>query len=185
MKKEIKPCSLLHPSTIVLVGTIVNDKPNYTTIGDVAVAGLNPALIMISINENHSAAAYVNREKKMSINIPTIELLKEVDFAGVHSAKEVDKSNLFTSTLKDGLPVIDQSPITLLVRVLDKLQVKQRIIYVCEVYKTLIDTDIICEGKIQISEVKSILYGLDNKYYTIGDKVGIGYQEYKKFHHQS
>lgn len=51
----MKVLPLLHTVPIVLVGVKRSDfkdkRANYTTIGDVAIAGLNPALLMISLHE--------------------------------------------------------------------------------------------------------------------------------------
>ncbi len=180
MKKEIRNLPLIHPTPIVVVGTMVKGIPNYTTIGDVAVAGLNPALVMISLNEQHCSTKSVLESKKMSINITTNEMLKEVDFAGIYSGKDTDKNGLFKSIIIDDLPVISVSPISLIVKVMEKIQIKQRVIFICEVTKTLVDESLIVDAKLELKSIKPILYGLDNNYYTIGKKIGVGYQEGKK-----
>jgi len=179
MKATIKPYPLMHPSTIVLVGTIVNAKANFTTIGDVAVAGLNPALMMISLNENHNSAKYVLEHGKMSINYPSPDLLKQVDFAGMFSSKTHDKSELVEHHLDDGLPVIEKAFVTLLVKVLHHFQVKQRIVFVCEVYKTLVEESLFNDSKLDLSNVQPILYGPDNHYYSGISVIGTGYHEGK------
>lgn len=177
MKTEINAYPLLHPTTIVIVGTIFNDLPNFTTIGDIAVAGLNPPLIMISFNENHAATEYILENMKMSINITDESMIKQVDFAGIHSAKEVEKSKLFKHKIIDGLPAIDKSPIVLFCNVVKKFQIKQRIIFICEVSKTLIENKYIDKNKINLQLIKPILYGLDNNYYSGIKKIGEGYKE--------
>jgi len=69
LKQLIKPYPLIHPATIAIVGTMHNSKPNFTTIGDIAVAGLNPPLIMISLHQNHNATAFIEQTGMCSINI--------------------------------------------------------------------------------------------------------------------
>ncbi len=183
MKINIKPYPLMHPSTIVLVGTIVNGKPNFTTIGDVAVAGLNPPLLMISLNENHNATKFVLEKGKMSVNYPGPDLMREVDFAGIYSSKTADKSDLVESELVDGLPVVSKASITLLIKVIDKIQVKHRIVFVCDVYETLIDESLMKDGKLDLSGVQPILYGPDNLYYSNISPIGTGYNEGKYLLH--
>ncbi|MBN2540607.1 MAG: flavin reductase family protein [Bacilli bacterium] len=180
MKQEIKPFPLIHPTTIVVVGTIINGLPNFTTIGDVAVAGLNPPLIMISLNEKHNAMRYIDQYHTMSVSIPTKDMLKEVDFAGIHSSKEKDKSNLFESELVEGLPLVKNAPINLILNEIDRMQVKQRIILVCEVTHTYIDSKFLQDKSLNLTTIEPILYGLDNRYYTIGEAIGQGYLEGKK-----
>jgi flavin reductase (DIM6/NTAB) family NADH-FMN oxidoreductase RutF len=180
MKIETKPYPLIHPTTIVLVGTMCGDKANFTTIGDIAVAGLNPPLIMISLHENHNATKYINKYNKMTINIPAKNLLKEVDFAGIYSSKQIDKSELVSHEIVDGLPVVNEAPITLFANVVETVQVAQRVIFVCEIYKTMLEESLLKEGHLDLSCINTIMYGLDNKYYSNPTAIGEGYCEGKK-----
>lgn len=177
MKIEIKAIPLIHPATICLVGTIYNHKPNYTTIGDIAVAGINPPLIMISINENHCCMSHINKQKSFSINIPTQDMLEKVDFCGVHSGHLVDKSKIFKTEYIDGIPTIQNSPISIVVEEEKRIKIEHRIILACRVKKTMIDTAIQQKDKINLDSIKSILYGMNNSYYTVGEVIGKGYQK--------
>lgn len=159
------------------MGTIYNNKPNYTTIGDIAIAGLNPPLIMISINANHACLEHINKHKLFSINIPTIDLLKEVDYAGIHSGKTIDKSTLLDYDLIDDLPIIKDAPISMIVKENQRIQIDHRTVLVCNVKKTLVDRNIINSKELNLQDIKTILYGLDNKYYTLGETIGTGYKE--------
>lgn len=179
MKVEINQIPLIHPTTIVVVGTQANDQPNFTTIGDIAVAGLNPALVMISLNENHQSTKYILKHHRMTINMTEKSMIKEVDFAGIHSSKDTDKSLLFKHKIIDGLPVINKSPITLFCDVLEYIKIKQRMIFVCSVTKTLIDDKYFYDNKIDLLNIQPILYGLDNNYYSGITKIGQGYKEGK------
>lgn len=178
MKQTLnRPIPLLHPTLISLVGTMYKNSPNFTTIADIAVAGLNPPLIMISIHQNHACMEYINRAHTFSVNIPTIDLVKEVDFAGIYSGKSKDKSNLFDVDYIDQIPVIKSAPIQLIVKEKQRVQIEHRVILVCKVIKTYVDTSLIETGKLDLSNIKTVLYGLDNKYYSVGDITGTAYHE--------
>lgn len=180
MKTTIKNYPLIHPTTIVVVGTVVDGKTNFTTIGDIAVAGINPALIMISINENHNCMKFIKETNKMSVNIPTASLLSEVDYCGMYSSKTNDKSRIFEHEIIEGLPVITKAPITLFLKVEQTCQIQQRVVLVCSVTKTLVEESLIKNKKLDLSSISPILYGLDNKYYSDIKQVGVGYAEAKK-----
>lgn len=177
MKQTIKPYPLIHPTTIVLIGTIYCDKANYTTIGDIAVAGLNPPLVMVSLHKNHEATKYIETHKRFSINSTSSSMMKEVDYCGIHSASSKDKSSLFKSSIIDELPIIDTSPINMIVDVVNSITVEQRVIYVCKVDKTFIDNDLIKNDSLILNKIKPLLYGLDNSYYSGINKIGTGYKE--------
>lgn len=177
MKQQIKPYPLIHPTTIVVVGTMYNGQPNFTTIGDIAVAGLNPPLIMASFHENHQATKYIDEHNVFSVNMALSSMMNEVDFCGIYSASQKDKSSIFASNIVDGVPIINESPISLVVKVTERVQVKQRVIYVCTVQKTLIEDELHHQNNLVLKKLKPLLYGLDNSYYSDIIKIGTGYQE--------
>lgn len=179
MKKTIKPYPLIHPTTIVVVGTMYQNQPNFTTLGDIAVAGLNPPLIMASFHKNHQSTIFIEKHKRFTVNTTTSEMMKKVDFCGIHSASEIDKSNVFESILINGVPIMKESPISLIVSVIDRVQVEQRVIYICSVEQTMIEDDLVSENGLKLEGLKPLLYGLDNSYYSNISKIGTGYKEGK------
>jgi flavin reductase (DIM6/NTAB) family NADH-FMN oxidoreductase RutF len=178
--KTAKPYPLIHPCPISIVATMNNNKPNFTTIGDIAVAGINPPLVMISVNENHLAMKAINDSPIFSINIPSTKLLSQVDYAGMFSGHRIDKSKLFEVEMVDHVPIIIECPINLIVKERERIQVEHRIILVCDVVQSLVNNEYVVDNKLSLINIKSILYGLDNHYYTLGDQIGIGYQEGNK-----
>jgi len=176
LKVEIEKYPLIHPATIVLIGTSHENVINFTTIGDIAIAGINPPLIMISINENHLASTHIDETSTFSINVPTTNLLEFVDYCGIYTGKVEDKSKNTQFEIVDNVPIITLSPISLIAKVLSRQQISQRVIYLCEIIKTLVDESIYKNQTLNLSEVKTILYGLDNQYYELGKAIGIGYK---------
>jgi flavin reductase (DIM6/NTAB) family NADH-FMN oxidoreductase RutF len=179
MKKELKPTAILHPNTIVLLGTRLNNRTNITTIGDVAIAGLNPPLLMISVHTNHFARMAMDQSQTCSINLPTTSLTKEVDLAGILSGHSNDKSHYFNMEDYHDIPTIKDCPISLLCTVSHRHQIKQRVIYILTVTQTIVDQSFIHNNKINLTKLKPIVYGLDNYYYDLGQIIGTGYQDGK------
>ena len=180
MKIEIKKIPLIHPTTISLIGTSRDGKANFTTIGDIAVAGLNPALMMVSLNEKHLATMNIEQSQRFSINTPSAEMVQYVDYCGIYSGREEDKSILEPFEWNDDIPILTHAPISLIVQVVHKHQIKQRVIFICEVVKTMIEENLIKNGALDLSSLKTITYGLDNQYYSTGEYLGTGYQIGKK-----
>ena len=177
MKIKISPYPLIHPTTIAVIGTIYEGKSNFTTIGDVAVAGLYPPLVMISLHERHAATTSILETGKMSLNIPTKALMKKVDYCGMNSAKKGEKSFVFDHHIIDDLPIINASPISLILSVNQKVQIEKRIIFVCDVVETMVEEVHVKNKMFDFSNIAPLLYGLDNKYYSNTNVIGVGYQE--------
>lgn len=180
MKKEIKNIPLVHPTTICLIGTKRKDKINFTTIGDLAVAGINPSLVMISLSETHLATEHILESKLLSINIPCIDMVEFVDYCGIYSGRNKDKTVTEPYRIVDDVPLLDNAPISLIVKVNHTHQIQHRIIMICDVIKTFIDETLIIENKLDLSNLKTIIYGLDNNYYATGEQIGEGYKIGKK-----
>jgi flavin reductase (DIM6/NTAB) family NADH-FMN oxidoreductase RutF len=181
MKEKLKnPFPLIHPSPIVIVGTKNEGKINFTTIGDVAVAGLNPAIIMISLHEQHLATKIIRETTSFSINIPTVKMMKFVDYCGVISGKIIDKSSLLSYDLVEGIPILNDSPINMIVMVEHIHQIQHRVILICSVRETYVSKECNINGTLDLSSISGLVYGLDNKYYSLSKPIGTGYLEYKK-----
>jgi len=190
MKKNIGTVPYIYPIPIVLVGCVVSGKINYTEVGDVAVMGINPPLVVISLNENHFSTEGIVYSSKFSINIPTAEMMKKVDYCGIYSGKDNDKGRLFESTMHEtGVPMIDECPVCIICNVVKDFTIKHRHIFLGEVLGTYIEEQYIYEeegGKKSIApldELNPLIYGLDNIYYCMGSRIGTGYQEGKKEKH--
>lgn len=180
MKQEIKPSPFLYPIPIVVIGVKDEEKVNFTTIGDIAMMGLTPPLITISLHERHFCTMAVRKNKQFSVNLPTKQMLKEVDTCGMVSGWDHDKSTLFEWDLSPEYPfapVIKDVPVQLICNVIDEIQVEKRCLFVCKVLHTWVEAELI--GK-PLNDWSAVGYGLDNHYYTIGSKIGTGYLEGKK-----
>jgi flavin reductase (DIM6/NTAB) family NADH-FMN oxidoreductase RutF len=177
--KKVLP--LLHPVPVVLVGTYVKGKLNYTTIGDVAIAGLNPPLIMISLHKDHFSTQGLKEHGKFSVNVPDQEMLDVVDYCGMKSGKEFNKGDLIiTKNGIEGIPYAEMAYTSLLCKVEQTVTIETRVVFVARVLETILRDDLAVSGSIDFDRIKTISYGLNNKYYGIGDVIGTGYSEGKR-----
>lgn len=180
MKTKLKPFPLLHPSVIGLVATSFENQVNLTTIGDIAVAGLNPPLMMVSLHQNHKATHNIDKTNVFSVNIPTVEMKELVDYCGMVSGNHVDKSPQFDFEIFEDIPTVSKAPISILLKVMHRHQIKQRVIFIAEVTSLYINDSLMVQDQLDLSSIKSILYGLNNHYYQIGHDLGEAGQTNKK-----
>lgn len=187
MKTKIGALPYIYPIPITLVGATVDGKPNFTTIGDIGLMGINPPLVAISSHANHHLTKGIVETGCFSINFPTTNMLEEVDYCGIVSGRDVDKSSLFDVFYGDSktAPMITECPVNLECEVVKEFNIEHRQMSVGQVVQTHINNEFLTEvnGKKAISDLSQldpILYALDNRYYSIGKEIGIGYQEAKK-----
>ncbi len=188
MKKKIGSVQYMFPVPIVLIGTVGgNGDVNFTEVGDCAVAGINPPLIMISLNINHMSACNISKTGSFSVNIPNTGIMNKTDYCGIHSGTRKDKSKLFGYVMSEihNTPIIEECPLCMECEVVGDFKFEQRWILIGKVTETYADERYIetTDGKSQLSDIikfDPILYALDNRYYSIGKIIGQGYAEGKK-----
>jgi flavin reductase (DIM6/NTAB) family NADH-FMN oxidoreductase RutF len=187
MKQKIGPVALVYPIPIAQIGVVAEERVNYTEVGDVAIAGLRPALLMISLHAKHFTNKTIQKTKVFSVNFPNRNILQQTDYCGIHSGNNVDKSQIFTTFFAGDplIPLIDECPVNIECKVLEHVSIKQRDIYIAGVLETHIDEMLFTEKEngialAPLTEFEPILYALDNEYYSLGERIGTGFKEGKE-----
>lgn len=111
MKKNIGAKLALYPTPLVVVGIMVNGKPNWTLVGHLGIIGHDR--VMVSMSDSHYSNQGIRAMKTLSINIVDEAMLKDADYAGCVSGAKEDKSKLFAHHIADGgVPIIDAAPVS-------------------------------------------------------------------------
>jgi flavin reductase (DIM6/NTAB) family NADH-FMN oxidoreductase RutF len=187
MKTKLGAIPYLYPIPITLIGANVAGKPNFVTIGDVGLIGINPPVVSISSHAQHHTNAGILENKTFSINFPTTAMLAETDYCGIVSGRDKDKAALFEVFYGEleTAPMIAVCPVSLECRVIKEFSIQHRQVFVGEVVQTHVSDDFVSEveGRNRIADLTQldpIIYALDNRYYRIGEAIGVGYQEGQK-----
>ncbi len=188
MKIKIGPEPYLYPIPMVLVGALVKGRVNFETIGDTGLMGLNPPLVYISSHKDHFTNIGILESNVFSINIASTGLLTRLDYCGIVSGKDHDKSDLFQVFYgTTGAPMIEECPVNLECKVVKEFSIQHRQVFIANVIQTYVSEQFVSEnnGKRSIAgleELQPILYALDNRYYSIGKSIGTGYKEGESIH---
>jgi len=184
VKRAIGPVPYVYPVPIVLVGALVDDRPNYATVGDCAIMGIDPALVVVSLSEGHHTTRGIVEQGTFSVNFPRTDALALVDYFGQVSGRDVDKSRLVVTTFGEleTAPMLDSCPVSLECRVRNACTLEHRHLFVGSVAQAYVAEDCLDDGKrvAPLSILDPILYALDNRYYGVGRAIGVGYEEADK-----
>lgn len=188
MKEKLGALPLVYPIPIVLAGANVDGKPNYATLGDCGVMGINPPLLYVSLGERHYTTQGIVENGTFSVNLPSTDMLAVTDYCGIASGHDIDKAALFESFYGElgTAPMIESCPVNLECRVIKDFTVKHRHIFVGRVVQAHVDERYVVErdgrkGIADMRELDPIIYALDNRYYRIGEQIGVGYREGKDY----
>lgn len=191
MKVEFGAVPLVYPIPIILAGALVDGKPNFETLGDCGLMGIRPPLVFISSGADHHTNKGILAHRTYSVNFPTTEMLAIVDYCGTVSGSDVDKSALFDVFYGklNTAPMIRACPVNLECCVVKDFMIQHRQVFVGEVAQAYVDAAFVTEqdgSKViaDLTKLDPIIYALDNRYYKIGEPIGVGYQEARKLRPQ-
>ena len=102
----------------MLVGALVDGKPTYTAVGAGGCACLAPVLC-VSLKDSHYITPGIVASGYFSVNIPGTHLVRELDYCGLVSGWETDKSALFTAFYDEAgdAPMIEECGLSFLCKV--------------------------------------------------------------------
>ena len=175
MKKTLDGINALYPTPTVIVGAMVNGKPNYITIAHIGIVNhARPYLISLSSAKVHYTNAGIKQNKAFSVNIPSQQLVIETDYAGLVSGKHTDKSELFEifHGQLENVPMIKECPINMECRLYDVYDTPTHDLLIGEIVETYADESVLSEGKIDLTKLKPLLFDMSSiKYWSVGEVV--------------
>ena len=89
-KVKIESNVYVPPMPVVLVGALVENRPNFMAVGWVTRVHLNPPMIAVSLRKTHYTKEGIIQKKSFSVNIPGVELAEKVDYCGRFSGRKAD-----------------------------------------------------------------------------------------------
>jgi flavin reductase (DIM6/NTAB) family NADH-FMN oxidoreductase RutF len=159
----------LYPTPTTIVGANINGKPTYITIAHVGI--MDDHTISVSMNKTHFTNYGIKENKTFSVNIPSIEMVKETDYCGLVSGKTTDKSGVFECFYGDlkTAPMIKKCPINMECRLVQIVDLPRHDVFVGEIVQTYCEDQVITEDVIDLSKVRPILFDMHKRsYWEIG-----------------
>ena len=160
MKKNIGSVLALYPTPLVVVGTMVDGKPNWTLVGHLGIIGHDR--VMVSMAAPHYSNKGIRENKALSINIVDEAMLKKADHVGCVSGNKEDKSQVFDYSIGEGgAPIIDEAPVAMACTVDDT--------YETPGFESVLTED----GKINYHLLKPVLFEMPTyEYFRTGEVLG-------------
>ena len=173
MKKNIGSVIGLYPTPTTIVGTVIGDKVTWINIAHIGIIGLDS--IMLSMRKSHYSNEGIKKNKTVSVNLVSEDMLIEADYVGIVSGKSVDKSQVFKYHMGElkNAPIIDKSPLAMECEVVDIYDTKDYDNFILKVIHTHVEEDMLDEsGNINYEKVRPILFEMPTRsYLKTGDVV--------------
>ncbi|MFC2036214.1 flavin reductase family protein [Chloroflexota bacterium] len=171
MKVEFGAKNHLYPMPITLIGANVSGKPNYITIAYVGIMGRNS--LSVSMNRARYTNPGIKENKTFSVNLPSVEIVKETDYCGLVSGKDVDKATLFETFYGklETAPMVKECPINMECRLIQTLDFQLGEVFIGEIVETYISEQCLTEGLVDYTKVHPILFAMQGRgYWKLGDR---------------
>jgi len=177
-KIMINPQPLLCATPTVLVGAMVDDKPNFMTVAWCGVANSNPPMVSVSIQPQRYTFRGIIKNREFSVNIPSSDQVREVDYCGMSSGVKVDKVEvcgfkIFYGNLK-AAPLIEQCPVNLACKVEQIIELGTHQLVIGKVEETHVTDHCLKAGRPDFRQIKPFVFGtgMPAEYYSCNESIG-------------
>jgi flavin reductase (DIM6/NTAB) family NADH-FMN oxidoreductase RutF len=177
MKKSIGAQSLVYPAPVFVVGTYdLEEKPNVMTAAWGGICCSVPPCVAVSIREETYSYRNILDRKAFTISIPSEKYVKEADYFGMVSGKNVDKFSATGLTPAKSevvdAPYVNEFPFVLECQLLRSVEIGGHTQFIGEIKDTKVDEDIIKNDEPLIEKITPLIFALDNmSYYGVGKYV--------------
>ena len=126
------------PAAVISVGT--GEEANLITLAYVGKVCHDPPVIAISIRPNRHSYQLIEKYSEFVINYPTIDQIKETDYIGTRSGRDVNKWRKLNLTREKAsvvqVPMIKEFPWNMECKVIKKIEFGSHICYFGKVVAT-------------------------------------------------
>lgn len=163
-KKIFKGSAMLNPVPSVLITSKNKEgKINVFTVGWIGTACTRPPMITVAIRPERLSYEYIKESKEFVVNLPSVDLVKDVDFCGVRSGKTIDKIKECNFTLAPSenieTPYIENCPIALECKLKNIIPLGSHDLFLAEIIAVHVEENLMdSKGKIHFEKANLICY---------------------------
>ena len=177
---SLSPSTMLNPTPVVLVSCAEKDRPENRDMVTVAWAGTvnsEPPMVSVSLRKERYSHGLIESSGEFVVNLPDEAMCKAVDFCGVRSGRDTDKSRetglrYIPAENMSVAPAVDGAPVSLSCRVKQVIPLGSHDMFLGEVTAVRVREDLIDEkGTLHLEKAKLIAYS-HGLYQKLGDVMG-------------
>jgi flavin reductase (DIM6/NTAB) family NADH-FMN oxidoreductase RutF len=177
-KVTLGPRTLLYPLPTVLVGANVDGKPNFMAAAWCGIVNSVPPMLSVSLQHQRYTLLGIRQNNTFSINVPSIDLVKETDYCGTVTGAGTDKVTdcqfkIFSGKLATA-PLIDQCPVNMECRVTQMLDLGSHVCIIGRIEEVFITDSCLTSGEPDADKIRPFLRaaGKGNHYRAFGNPIG-------------
>lgn len=172
-KKSLGVRSEVYPKPAFVIGSYDKaGKPNIMTAAWAGICNSDPLSIAVSMRPATYSYGNVTESKAFTVNVPTAEMARYVDYAGRFSGKDVDKFKETGLTPVKGefvnAPYVKEFPIVIECELTTFHDLGSHRQFIGKVIDVKVDEGVLnAEGRVDVNILNPLIYG-GGKYFEIG-----------------
>ncbi|MEN6495315.1 MAG: flavin reductase family protein [Thermoguttaceae bacterium] len=179
MKRSLGARTLVYPTPTWIVGTYDKDgKPNGATIAWGGICSSKPPCVAVALRKATYTFDGLMERRAFTVNVPSEEQIRQADYFGMVSGRDVDKFSAtrltpVRSELVDA-PFIGEFPLVLECRVIEVFELGLHTQFVGEILDVKAEESVLgLDGLPEIEKVRPILFAPEKQaYYGVGQNLG-------------
>ena len=175
------------PKPAVLVGVMIDGRPNFMNLAWLTRISFKPHLWILSIGDSKFTSTGIREAGKFSINIPSTEHVVELDYCGLVSGRKVNKAKIFDifyGKLED-VPMIRECPVCFELTVHQIINMVGRALIIGEVQHVYTEKRYLTDGRLDQKKIKQLVYtSPPSCYWTLGEKIADAFSVGKQIDNQ-
>ena len=148
----------IYPMSTLLVRANVDGKPNFMAVAWGGIAGSTPLMISVAIRHSRYTLIGIRQNMTFSVNIPSIDFVKEADYCGLVSGAKINKVKVckfkvFYGKLNNA-PLIEQCPVNRECKVEHILDLGSHVLFIGRVEETHVSEICLTDAKPDVNKIK-------------------------------
>lgn len=178
MKVKRDPWTALFPCPVVLVTSVDSEgNHNIVTLAWAGTVCSDPPMLGLGIRPHRYSYKLIEDSGEFVVNLPTVDILKEVDFCGMVSGKDVDKFSETRLTPEPAEkvkpPLILECPVNIECILKRKIPLGVHHLFLGEIVSVHVNQDILDEnGKLDFNKVAPFVYN-QGEYWSLDRRLGV------------
>lgn len=141
MKKvDLSPKISTFPMPVAVISVGTGEDANLITLAYVGKVCLNPPIIAVSIQPKRHSFHLIEKNGEFVINYPTLDQLRETDYCGTRSGRDINKWKQLNLTQEEAslvqVPMVKEFPWNMECRVIKRIEFGSHVCFFGEVVAT-------------------------------------------------
>ena len=169
---------------VCLVGAMVKGKANFCAVAWFTILDDEPPMVVVVLGKDRVTMEGIKENGTFSVNIPSELNAAAVDFCGINSGHNQDKSKVFSvsqGVLKTA-PLAEECPVNAECRLVKIIEFPGTDMVIGEVVQVHADRSIVSEGEVDVQALRPLMYSFPGgPYLSIGPAVAEAFKVGKTF----